>query len=321
MAVSPLIRPVNIFICTAGGTIFSSSGSGGGGGQNLIFMNIGPGVGVWAQVVGNTVQFKSLVNGHNVTIIDNGDNISLAVEDLLFDSTAAIKRQVIGLQGVTLGKTTIKQTLQALLYPTLPPVLALTQTGLPTNLTFEYGDNGTITANWTVTRTDEPITAITVGGISQTVTGNTQSGSQVITKTGLANVTVSLVAATATQSVNTSFTALVSKRLRFGSTPKDGLIAPILDADINNAPNSFFTANRTTAGLPRFAGIAASNYLYIEFPTAFGTPIFRINGVINNAFTKVRAASAYVNPFGYSDTVDVWVSQQFSTGQTMLEIF
>lgn len=323
--ISPLIRPVNIFACTQGGTIFSSSGSGSGGGTIYTFTNLGGGAQVLAQVIGTNVQFRTLINGNNVTIVQEANDITFSVEDLLFDSTAAIKRQVIGLQGVVLGKTTIKQTLQTLLYPTLPPTLALAITGLPGNLTFEYGDNNTITANWTVTRTDEPIVAITVGGISQTVTGNTQSGSQVLTKNGLADLIVSLVATTATQSVNTSLTALVSKRVRYGGTLKDGVIVPILDADINAASSSFFSANRTTGGVPRIQSLIASQYLFIEFPTAFGAPVFRINGIINNAFTKVRVASTYVNPFGYSDTVDVWVSNQISTGPsgptTMLEIF
>lgn len=319
--ISSLIRPVNIFACTQGGTIFSSSGTSGGSGIVYTFTNLGGGAQVYAQQIGTNIQFRTLLSGNNVTIVQEANDITFSVEDLLFDSTAGIKRQVIGLQGVVLGKTTIKQTLQALLYPIVPPTLALAITGLPTNLTFEYGDNNTITANWTVTRTDEPIVAITVGGISQTVTGNTQSGSQVLTKTGLANLIVSLVATTATQSVNTSLTALVSKRIRYGGTVKDGLIVPILDADINAAPNSFFSANRTTAGIPRFPVIAGANYLYIEFPTAFSTPIYLINGVVNNAFTKVRSASAYVNPFGFSDTVDVWVSNQISPGVIMLEIF
>lgn len=314
MAVSPLIRPVNIFACLTSGTIFSSDDANGGSGSDLTFENIGAGSQVYAQRVGNTIQFRTLINGANVTITQEGSDITFAVEDLLFDSEDAIKRVVSGLQGVVLGKTTIKATLQELLYPTVPSLLALALD----RIIFEYGDNNPLLASWTVTKTDETIVTIQVGAVSQTVTGNTQSGVQNVTKSGLVNITVILADTTATTTASTSITAIVSRKLRIGGTAKDGVVAPILDADINALTGIFATSIRVPE---QIVIVPPAQYLAIELPTAFpGAPIFKVNGIVNNAFTRVRAASTFVNSFGYSDTVDVWVSNQISPGTITLEI-
>lgn len=316
MAVSPLIRPVNIFACLTSGTIFSSSDANGGSGSDLTFENIGAGAQVYAQRVGNTIQFRTLINGSNVVITQEGSDITFAVEDLLFDSEDAIKRQVVGLEGVVLGKTTIKDTLRELLYPVIPPRSELTLN----TLVFEYGDTNPLIADWLATKTDEAIVSIQVGAVSQTVTGNTQSGSQNVTKDGLSDVTVSAVVTTATKSATTSLTAKVTRAMRIGPTSKDGVVAPVLDSDINDLDGIF--SDDFTFSPHRFF-INANEYLLIEIPTVLEAsvdPIFMVNGVLNNAFTKVRVASTYVNPFGYSDTVDVYVSNKISTGIIILEI-
>ena len=54
---------------------------------------------------------------------------------------------------------------------------------------------------------------------------------------------------------------------------------------------------------------AGSNYLFFAWPTLFGTPTFKINGLSNSAFTKVKNNFVFSNENGFSGVnYDVWVS-------------
>lgn len=316
MSISPLNRPVNVLVCKTDGTIFSgNTGGGGGGGTALTFANLGAtGARVFAQVIANNVQFRRLTNGNNVVITERANDILVDVNDLLFDSTPAVKRAIPGLQGVSLGKQGILSTLQELLYPIIAPLVSLSL-----NISqFEFGDVTSIQASWAVTRTDEAIVTIQVGPVSETVTGNTQSGVQAISNPATGALTVILVATTATRSANTSRSATPGRKIRIGPTTKDGTVTVITDLDINNL-NGFFSPSRALA--PQTIVIGTSEYLAIEIPTVFGgTPIFKINGFVNNAFTKVRSGVNFTNNFGFTEAVDLYVSNAFSTGTITVEI-
>jgi hypothetical protein len=316
MSISPLNHPVNVLVCKTAGTIFSgNTGGGGSGGTALNFVNLGSvGARVLAGVVANNVQYRRIVQGNNVTVTEEASDILIDVNDLAFDSTLAVKRAIPGLQGVVLGKSTILQTLQALLYPTIGPGVSLS---INTNL-FEFGDTTPIMANWGVTRTDEAITLIQVGGVTETPTGNTQSGTQSVVNPGTGSVTVLLTAATASTNSNTSQTASAQRKIRIGASGKDGIIATITDGDLN-ALTGYFSPGRPLS--PKTVVIGVSQYLVIEIPTIYsGTPIFKINGFVNNAFNKVRSNQSFTNNFGFAEPVDVYVSQAFSTGTITVEI-
>ena len=54
---------------------------------------------------------------------------------------------------------------------------------------------------------------------------------------------------------------------------------------------------------------AGSNYLFFAWPTAFGTPTFKINGLSNSAFTKVKNNFVFTNESNFSGVnYDVWIS-------------
>jgi len=54
---------------------------------------------------------------------------------------------------------------------------------------------------------------------------------------------------------------------------------------------------------------AGGNYFIFAWPTIFGEPVFKVNGMSNNAFTKVRSNSVFINELGFSGVnYDVWVS-------------
>lgn len=313
-----LREPFNTSICQGDGTIFSSpSGGSSGGGTDLEFINLSEnGAKVFLNRINDVVQFRPLRQGNNVQIVENPDHLLFNVNDLAFDSSTPIKRNVSGLLGITLGKTTILDTIRELLYPILPPTLSL---GLSVG-TFEYGDATNFTANWGVTRTDENILTISVNNVSiGGITGNTQNGNATITKNGLGNVNVPMQATTATRSASTSATAVVARKLRFGPSSKNGGSQALLDSDINNLTGQFSGSYKLS---PTTVVIGVSQYLVIAIPASLlgaNIPTFRINGFVNNAFNLARSNS-FTNSFGYAENTNVYVSNAFATGNLTLEI-
>lgn len=318
MSLPSLSEPVNINICSTEGTIFSGAPSGGGSGSSpLTFLNLGTGgARVYAQTVGNNVQLRRLLQGKNTVLSESAVGIQYDVNDLAFDSTAPVKRAIPGLQGISLGKASILDTLNALLYPTLPPQATLTL--IPSQ--FEFGDANPISANWAATKNDNPIVAISVNSIPITpITGNTQSGTALITKNGTVSVTIPMSVSDSGSTANASAISSVGRKIRIGPSVKDGIIAQLLDSDINGLSGAFATTYTLT---PTPFTIPANNYLIIAIPTillAGKTPVFKINGFINNAFTIVRNNN-FVNTFGFSEPFTIWASNQFSTGTIQLEI-
>lgn len=312
-----LRQPINVNICQGDGTIFSNPSGGGGSSSDLTFVNLGQdGARVLVARINDAVQYRRLRQGANIQLIENGDHILFNVNDLAFDSSLPIKRVVPGMQGVVLGKTTILDAIKELFYPILPPTLGL-------NLsigTFEYGDANQLTANWSVTRTDENILTISVNNTSiGGVTGNSQNGALLVSKNGLVNVVVPMQATTATKSVNASATAVVARKLRFGSSVKDGAILPLLDSDINGLLGQFSGTYKLS---PTNVIIGTSQYLVIAIPASLlgvNVPVFKINGFVNNAFT-LRRSNSFTNSFGYAEATNVYVSNAFATGSLTLEI-
>ena len=55
--------------------------------------------------------------------------------------------------------------------------------------------------------------------------------------------------------------------------------------------------------------VASNNYLFFAWPSIFGEPTFKINGLSNTAFTKVKSNFAFSNEQGFSGVnYDVWIS-------------
>lgn len=87
--------------------------------------------------------------------------------------------------------------------------------------------------------------------------------------------------------------------------------------DSNTIKASAGTFNRvlvskslTTSRVLNLADYAAgNNYLFFAWPTLFGTPTFKINGLSNSAFTKVKSNFVFTNENGFSGVnYDVWIS-------------
>jgi hypothetical protein len=92
--------------------------------------------------------------------------------------------------------------------------------------------------------------------------------------------------------------------LFWGTTAKNGTTQPILDADILALTGSELRGDRLKT-FTNFGG--GGTRLIFAIPATYGTPQFKVNGLSNTAFTKVRTG-AFVNQYGATVNMDVWVS-------------
>jgi hypothetical protein len=222
-----------------------------------------------------------------------------------FNGERPITRNTPGIIGFNPDSNTIDEFLEAVFYPAVPPICAISVN----NPVREIGQSPDYTLSWAVTQQTNLVESITVDGTDiDPVTGNDQDGTQDgALPNAYGNYTKSMTAEdTAALTSSASCTVQYLPRVFWGTTAKDGLSdAPILDADILALSNSNLQATRDLT-LSNFGG--GDTYLIFAFPSSYGTPSFVVNGLANTAFTKVRAASNFVNAQGATIVMDVWVS-------------
>lgn len=220
--------------------------------------------------------------------------------DTAFNGNRPITRNVNGLNGVTPGGADLKTVLENILYPAVAPTCSLSVN----NPTREVGDSTAYTLSWSVARNTNPITAITIDGIAVTgITGNNQSS----TKTGnvpASTGTFNFAMTVSDGGLNSSASATLQylNRMFWGALNKNSGIS---DADILGLSGSELRSNKTKS----FTNLGGGGtYLIFAFPSAWGNPSFTVNGLANTAFTKIRSNSAFINQYGASVLMDVWVS-------------
>lgn len=221
-----------------------------------------------------------------------------------FNGERDITRNTPGILGVDPNSTTVVAFLEEVFYPPVPPECEISVDD-PIR---EIGQSDAYTLSWSVAQETNAITAITVDGVTQTLTGGSQAGTQ----TGnfanpYGNYTKSMSAVdNEALEGDASCSVQYLPRMFWGTIAKDGLSdAPILDADILALANSALTDSRDLT-LADFGG--DGNYLILALPSSFGAPSFVINGLTNTAFNRVRAGSAFVNVQSATIIMDVWVS-------------
>lgn len=92
--------------------------------------------------------------------------------------------------------------------------------------------------------------------------------------------------------------------------------SPPPDAKVLALANQVLTTTRLRA----YDQIGGGGFTTFAWPSIFGTPTFIVNGLANNAFTRVRTNSPMVNQHGYSTLYDVWVLDTFQNGPSNIEI-
>lgn len=243
--------------------------------------------------------------------------------------------------GITAGTTfngtySLQQMFQLMLYPYTAPILSLSVNNTPR----QYGSGLAATLTWGVTKKSEVITSITVNGTTISPTGDSQAGTLAVTGTHSLNFstltnesqtfTMSIVdARPATYSTTTSINW--RHKIYWGRIDLAGAGNPNLTNHPLQAPNAGAECTDarvrglTGAGLSPGSALATSfarnysgidgggYYLIFAHPTSFYTaagrdPIFKVNGLPNTAFTKVRSNSDLVTDTGITVKYDVWVS-------------
>lgn len=87
------------------------------------------------------------------------------------------------------------------------------------------------------------------------------------------------------------------------TNPSDG---QIIAADGGSSgPGNEFSQSRLQT---RNGFNGGGDYLFFAWPTSFGTPSFKVNGLANSAWTKIRDNAAFINASGFSEPYDVWIS-------------
>jgi hypothetical protein len=231
-----------------------------------------------------------------------------------FDSNRATTRA--GIPSVNVGGSSINQFLEGYFFPSVPPSAGISGGG-----TRQFGNNAGFTLSWTATRRTQPITSITVNGLSVAsgffsalpVNGSVTSGTSATIATPNNNQTYNMVVTTASETVNASTSIAFShKRYFYGDNQN---IIPFSDTNTSTNVNLYDLANAEFAGgkaKGAFNITLAAQFFYYVYPTAFGAAAFTINGLSNTDFTFKDFV--FVNPFGFSTSFRMYRSNNLLNG-------
>jgi len=227
-----------------------------------------------------------------------------STESFEFDSDRPIKRQVIGLENINLGKATARDTLEALLYPIKMPTG--TVEGPATHL---YGDDTAVSVRYTLVKTDQPITGANINGVNIPISsGEDQEGTINVPQNPASDTVFTLTVVAGEATFSTSFVSSIVHACYAGDMAKDNVISPVTNADIN-ALTIFELAQ------PVSVTVGENKYLALAVPEDGNLPFF-INGIFSNYFTTKNIA--FTNPFGNTSNYVLYVSKSFATGTNLL---
>ena len=244
--------------------------------------------------------------------------------------------------GVSYGSTftgTVQDVLDKIFYGYSQPTSSLLVGGGSSR---EFGQSLNTSLSWSVVRKSIPISSILVGGVSQVVTGNSQSGTQLVSATysyppsATASSSFGLLVGDGTSTVSVTQSISWYHRIFWGSVSipshpnltinpgsaslflsvlTDSTIRGLDGADANGlsyGTSLSGTKNGTYLGI-NGSSTTPGEYLVFVWPSIFSgsyTPTFTVNGMINNSFTRIRTNSTLVAnlSLGYSTNYEVWVS-------------
>lgn len=196
--------------------------------------------------------------------------------------------------------------------PTTSPTAAIS---LSIGSTQEYMASGAIlpiTISWSVTRPTDcrAITAINVAGTSitpnQIAEGQSQSGTLSASLVRNSNSIYTVTVNSSDKSASSSSSITWSWKRYWGAVTStnvsDADILALTGAGVGTGNEFATTKNKTYNGIN-----GGGKYLVFAFPSSWGTPIFKVYGLTNSAFTKVRD-NLFINASGGSTSYQVWVS-------------
>lgn len=154
----------------------------------------------------------------------------------------------------------------------------------------------TVSLTWSY---NKAITSQTLAGTGA-ATPLTADRAQTVTGPFTTDVTWTVTGSTASETDGDTTSLLFKSKRYWGvsalTTLTDAQIIALAGSELSTA----FAQSRSLS--------PSAQYMYFAFPTAWGTPSFTVNGLLNTAWSKVRSASAFVNASGATVNYDVWRS-------------
>ena len=215
------------------------------------------------------------------------------------------------------GTYSMQQMFDMLLYPYIAPSTSLTG-----GVDKEFGSSTSLTLNWSVVKNTNPITSIIVNGSPIIPTGNSQSLSQPANAIQDVFTTFTMTASDGIQTTSATTSVSWYNKRYWGTAASFGALNSAQIIALSGAGIGTGNALSTTL-VANYDGINGSGqYLVFAWPTSFGTPTFKVNGMINTAFTKVNSSYAFSNAYSYVANYDVWMSNTVQNSPiTLFEIF
>lgn len=232
---------------------------------------------------------------------------------------------LISVGGLSIGSTfsgMITDVLDRMIYPYVEQVNSLTAS----NINREYGSNLDVELSWSVLKGSDSIEEIIISNNSIVVTGDSQFGVETVSSThsltpGLVEVNTftmssydglnNLIKSTTINWMSSVYWGTIS--LSTVGNP-DLLLdsASLIDVSdyIDDSIISGLGSSKLSSTMSSTYNINANNrYLCFAWPSQFGEPNFSVNGMNNNAFTKVKSEYSFINGYGFNGVdYDVWVS-------------
>jgi hypothetical protein len=223
------------------------------------------------------------------------------------------------LAGSTFSAKTMTEMWDALLYPYIPPSASLSGGN-----TREFGSSNAVTLNWSATKGNKNVTAITVcvGRVDQesiTLTTINSTGNQ-----------SSIKSSNSTSNINTTFFMTVTDIPNGSSTVSAQTTVSWSAAVYWGRTTSFALPSMSIVGSqPAWAdgagvgsgknlsGSRAANYngingntqyLVFAWPSSYGTPTFTVNGQPFTSVSKIGNGVSHTNMHGYTSNYDVWIT-------------
>lgn len=162
----------------------------------------------------------------------------------------------------------------------------------------EFGASPAVTLNWTATKNTNPITGITVNGVVEVPTGNTQSGTESASTTQDVNTTFNMSVTDGVSTTNASTTVIWEFRKYIGGSASATLNAAGIQALAVDT-----SLDIVLSGTYVFS--AAATYKYFCCPDSFATPTAMTGFKDISTGFAVSMADSSDNAF-YSNTSNGW---------------
>jgi hypothetical protein len=229
---------------------------------------------------------------------------------------------LVGLGGIPAGSTFSNKTMQemwdALLYPYVPQIVSLSGGD-----TREFGAPNSTTLSWSFTKKSNNIVSAVItsspGSVNYPIPGTPFSTSQsgtypttIVTNTDTTfTFTVNDGSQTVTATTNYKWLPAVywgkatTNTLPSMVIPSGGTKPTWADgASVGSGKNLASSRNATYNGIN-----GQGQYLLFAWPSSYGSPTFKVNGLTNTAFTKIGSAVPHTCMYNnYTQNYDIWIS-------------